>query len=127
MLKFHFKMKYQSYIEELQNPLTPLELHHIHCWLIKYESEFYNSIDESSCRKWNNCHHRNEKPFPCVCPTREDSCVFVELYYELDKIAEQEYSNNTDFIESDLLELVIITQNEPYQKINFLIQISKVE
>src|SRR5690606_3313119 len=30
----------------------------------------------------------NERPFPCVCPTRNEDCVFAEVYYELSKVAE---------------------------------------
>lgn len=124
MQKFLFRMEYLSYIEELLNISNPLELNHIHWWLMKYEAEFNNSIDKSNCRKWDKWFKRNEKPFPCVCSTRENDCVFIDLYYELNKITKQEYSSNTEFIEDNLLELVITTQNEPYKKIKLLINLN---
>ena len=89
---------------------------------MKYETEFHNSINSSNCRKWYKWLNNQEKPFPCVCSIRENDCVFIELYYELSKITKQEYSSNTEFIETDILELVLITQNEPYKRIKFLIK-----
>lgn len=111
-----------NHIKELINIAPILSVNHIQWWLMKHESEFHNSINSSSCRKWDKWLIRNEKPFPCACSSRENDCVFIELYYELSKITKQEYSGNTEFIETSILELVLITQNEPYKRIKFLIK-----
>lgn len=116
------KLKFHPYIQELQDIAPILNMEHIIAWLGEHKNYYRFSISESSCRKWSKWIENNEKPFPCVCSIREEDCVFIELYYELNKITKQEYSS-TEFITSDLIELVLITQNEPYKKMKFLIQI----
>ena len=49
-------MKYQTYIEELQNLARPLEIHHIIWWLMKYENEFYKAIADYQQRQKINCY-----------------------------------------------------------------------
>lgn len=44
--------------------------------------------DTNECRKWFRWVNSNETPFPCVCPTRNEGCIFAEVYYELSKVAE---------------------------------------
>lgn len=116
-------MKALKYIEELNETGQVLSIEHIISWLGKHENYYRFSISESSCRKWSKWIETNEKPFPCVCQIREKECVFIELFYELNKITKQEYSSNIEFITSDLIELVLVTKNEPYEKIKFLIQL----
>ncbi len=68
-----------------------LSIHHINWWLMKYEDEFYNAIPKSECRKWSKWIDDNSiHIFPCVCPTREQDCIFIELYFELLKVSELE-------------------------------------
>ncbi len=117
-------MKFIRYTNELQVIAPILNIGHIITWLGEHENYYKFLISESSCRKWSKWIEYNEKPFPCVCPVREKDCVFIELYYELSKIIKQEYSSNVEFIKSDLIELVLVIQNEPYEKIKFLIQIN---
>lgn len=86
-------MKYQTYIEELQNLSNPLELNHIIWWLMKYEDEFYKSIPTTKCKKWYKWFYKEETPLPCCCPVREEDCVFLELYYDLDKMTQEQTPN----------------------------------
>ncbi len=79
-------MNYTAYIQELQNISKPLELPHIIWWLTKYEKIFQKTVIVSDCKKWYKWFYRDEKPFPCVCPTRPEDCIFIELYYELQKL-----------------------------------------
>lgn len=87
-------MSFQITIEELINKSSVLQMEHIAWWLIKHENYFKYSISESSCRKWSKWLNKGEKPFPCVCPLREQDCVFIELYYELDKISQLHKEEN---------------------------------
>ncbi len=89
-------MKYQTYIEELQNLTNPLEIQHITWWLMKYEEEFYKALPNSNCKKWYKFYYKEERPFPCVCPVREFDCVFIELYYDLDRMIRKENPNIID-------------------------------
>lgn len=110
-----------SYLEELQNLSFPLKIYDIHMWLIKYEKRFLNVINSTSCGKWHRWFINKEQPFPCCCPIRETECLFVELYYELAKVIKGEC--NSEYITFDVIELVLITQNEPYERIKFLIKL----
>lgn len=107
-------------LEELINKSSILNPKQIQEWLFKHEGAYKQAINLSSCRKWTKWINHNEIPYPCVCPRREKACVFIELYYELDKILKQEY--DSEFITSDTTELVLVTQNKPYKKIKILIQ-----
>jgi len=75
-------MSYHN-LYELQNQSHILKIKQIQCWLIKFENEFYNAINLSTCRKWSKWLNSNEKPFPCACATRVQDCIFIETYYEL--------------------------------------------
>lgn len=92
-------MKYQSYIEELQNLSNPLELNHIVWWIMKYEDEFYKALPISNCKKWHKWFYKDEKPFPCCCSIKEKDCLFIEFYHNLKNLFEEEepdlfYVNN---------------------------------
>ncbi len=74
-----------DFIIEFQNKtLKPYySIHHINWWLMKYEEEFYNAIPKSECRKWSKWVDDNSiHVFPCVCPTREQDCVFIEAFHK---------------------------------------------
>ena len=79
-------MNYKAYIQELQNSFQPLELPQIFCWLRKYEKIYQKAVIKSNCRKWHKWSYKGEKPFPCVCPSGDEDCVFIETYYELAKL-----------------------------------------
>lgn len=86
-------MKYQTYIEELQNLSNPLELNHIIWWLMKYEDEFYKALPITNCKKWYKVFYKDEKPLPCCCLIKEQDCVFLELYYDLERMTQEQTPN----------------------------------
>lgn len=86
-------MKHQSYIEELQNLTNPLEIQHIIWWLMKYEKEFYKALPITNCKKWYKWFYKEEKPFPCCCPVKEQDCLFIELYYDLERMTQETNPN----------------------------------
>lgn len=50
---------------------------------------FHFLINESSCRKWSKwVEDKSTHIYPCVCPIREQECIFIEAYYELEKVIE---------------------------------------
>jgi hypothetical protein len=73
---------------ELQNKSHILNIQQIQCWLIKFENEFHNAINDCDCRKWNKWLDNNENPFPCACSTRMQDCIFIEAYYKLNNAFE---------------------------------------
>lgn len=75
-------MRYQTYIRELVILSPILDIEHVQLWLIKYEQEFKSAISYSSCRKWSKWMNNKEKPYPCVCNTRVQDCIFIEAYYK---------------------------------------------
>ena len=79
--------KYQNHIAELNNEGPILKVQHIKSWLFEYENYFKFLIGETGCRKWSKwLEDKSTHIFPCVCKIREESCVFIETYYELEKI-----------------------------------------
>lgn len=86
-------MKYQTYIEELQNLSNPLDLNHFIWWLIKYEDEFYKAIPTTNCKKWYKLFYQEKTPLPCCCPVKEHDCVFLELYYDLERMTQEQTPN----------------------------------
>lgn len=64
-----------------------LEIEQITTWLDEYENYFYFLINETNCRKWSRwLEDKTSHVLPCCCPKREEDCIFVELYYELNKL-----------------------------------------
>ncbi len=54
-------------------------------WLIENENYFNFSVNETKCEKWEEWKEdRSTHIYPCVCPTREQHCVFIETYYKFD-------------------------------------------
>lgn len=83
-------MKYQSYIEELQNFLYTIEEHHIVWWLNKYKNEFYITCQNTNCGKWQKYINNNEMPYPCCCQIKDKDCIFLELYYNLESLVKED-------------------------------------
>ena len=78
-----------SYIDELiQLSKGNLRICRMNWWLLKYEDQFRQAIDETTCKKWQRWFYNEEHPFPCVCPRREKLCVFIDLYRELDRLTQ---------------------------------------
>ena len=78
-----------SYIDELlQLSKGNLRICRMNWWLLKYEDQFKQAIDETTCKKWQKWFYNEEHPFPCVCPKREKLCVFIDLYRELDRLTQ---------------------------------------
>jgi hypothetical protein len=90
---------YKTYIEELLNLDSELTVNQIQLWLKKYRDECLKAVDFTECRKWARYLRTGERPFPCVCETRVEECIFIELYIEL---------NNA---------LKLILQDEVYKKV----------
>jgi hypothetical protein len=47
------------------------------------EEAAYSISNSSECGKWNKWLLNNEIPYPCVCSTRNDGCIFMQVYHEL--------------------------------------------
>lgn len=78
---------YEKYLEVLVKDNPTLKISTIKNWLEEYENYFKFLIGETSCRKWSKwLEDKSIHIFPCVCKLREESCVFIETYYELEKI-----------------------------------------
>lgn len=140
-------------LHERQNQSHILNIKDIKYWLIKFENEFHNAINDSDCRKWKKWLDNTEKPFPCVCSTRAQDCIFIEIYYKLnialDLYKQQEYFIDLvakyQAIKINKAELKVLTSNlnalglnlsfdskivislnpEPYQKI--ILQLNEKE
>ena len=66
-----------------------LEVNSIKTWLADNQNYFHFLINESSCRKWSKwVEDKSTHIYPCVCPIREQECIFIEAYYELEKVIE---------------------------------------
>lgn len=79
----------QSYIEELKLlSKGNLRICRMNWWLLKYEDEFKKAINLTGCKKWRRWFYEEERPYPCVCPKRENLCVFIDLYRELDRLTQ---------------------------------------
>lgn len=76
----------QNKIQELPSNQN-LEIEQITTWLDEYENYFYFLINETNCRKWSRWQDdKTSHILPCCCPKREEDCIFIELYYELNKL-----------------------------------------
>lgn len=67
----------------------PKEVKYIKNWLADNQNYFHFLINESNCRKWSKwVEDKSTHIYPCVCPIREQECIFIEAYYELEKVIE---------------------------------------
>lgn len=56
-------------------------------WLRLNQHKLSLSIEKSSCYKWTRWQADNSiHVFPCVCRTRNEECIFAEIYYEVWKV-----------------------------------------
>lgn len=79
-------MKINTYIEELQELARGnLKICRMNWWLLKYENEFITAINSSTCNKWKKWYYDGEIPSTCLCPKKNNMCVFIDLYRELDR------------------------------------------
>lgn len=79
----------QSYIEELKLlSKGNLRICRMNWWLLKYEEEFKKAINLTNCKKWKKWFYDEVRPYPCVCPKRENLCAFIDLYRELDRLTQ---------------------------------------
>ena len=79
----------QNYIDELKLLAKGnLRICRMNWWLLKYEDEFKEAINLTSCKKWSRWFYGGEHPYPCVCPKRDNLCVFIDLYRELDRLTQ---------------------------------------
>lgn len=71
-------------IDDLILKSDSLDIKYVKSWLVKYDDYFRFLISESKCRKWSKwLNDKNTFIFPCVCPIREQDCIFIETYYKL--------------------------------------------
>jgi hypothetical protein len=52
-------------------------------FLIVNKEEAHIISSSNECGKWSKWLNNNENPYPCVCPTRNDGCIFMQVYHEL--------------------------------------------
>lgn len=86
--------EYESYIHELENLSTLLDLYYIKYWLFKYEEIYKEALFKSKCGKWLRLILIKEQPYPCCCPLKEIDCLFIELYYNLKKLIKADYPDS---------------------------------
>lgn len=83
-------MSNKEYFKELVSvDSKTVSIHRINSWLIKYKDEFDDAISKSNCGKWSKWVRDNSiHVFPCACPSREQDCIFIEMYFKLLKVIE---------------------------------------
>jgi hypothetical protein len=64
-----------------------MNLEEINSFLNEQKNHFLEVVQTNECRKWSKWVARNETPFPCVCPVRNEECIFAETYYKLSQVA----------------------------------------
>lgn len=86
-----------SKIYELQKN-QPLKVKQIKTWLVENENYVNFLISETNCRKWVEwLQEKSTHIYPCICSNREQNCIFIETYYQLDRVIKlhqkEEYFN----------------------------------
>jgi hypothetical protein len=79
-------------------------------WLKMNRDAFIEVSRNNECRKWFRWVNSNETPFPCVCTTRNEECIFAEVYYELSKVSE--ISNFESTCEEAILDFQAIKNDD---------------
>lgn len=82
-----------NYIQELEN-LSSLDLYYVRYWLYRYEKVYEEILLKSKCGKWSRLVLINEEPYPCCCSVKEKNCLFVELYYNLNRLIVADYPDS---------------------------------
>ena len=112
-------------ISELQNN-QPLKSEFINYWLKENTTNFYRAVEKTECHKWKKWQRDNSIfVLPCVCPTRNNECVFIETYKELEKHVQ---TVKTDNFYKNLLEQyskIQQNQNAVFEWINHIEQYGK--
>lgn len=61
-----------------------LDIIDIQEWLKLNQHKLSLAIEKSSCYKWTRWQADNSiHVFPCVCRTRNEECIFAEIYYRV--------------------------------------------
>lgn len=55
----------------------------LHNWITQRTDQVQERSLNTDCLKWKKWIQNDEIPFPCVCSTRNEECIFMETYYEL--------------------------------------------
>ena len=64
-----------------------LSISEIKSWLIDNSEKIKLDISNSKCNKWENwLEDKSTHIYPCVCSKREQDCIFMETYYQLDRV-----------------------------------------
>lgn len=64
-----------------------LNISEIKSWLTDNSEKIKLDISNSKCNKWENwLEDKSTHIYPCVCSKREQNCIFIETYYQLDRI-----------------------------------------
>lgn len=64
-----------------------LSISEIKSWLTDNSEKVKLDISNSKCKKWENwLEDKSTHIYPCVCSNREQDCIFIETYYQLDRV-----------------------------------------
>ena len=64
-----------------------LNISEIKSWLTDNSEKIKLDISNSKCNKWENwLEDKSTHIYPCVCSKREQDCIFIETYYQLDRV-----------------------------------------
>ena len=105
------------FLDDFQNPLSLFDV----VEFLRRENKSFKEISKTNdCRKWSKWIACNERPFPCVCPTRNEDCIFAEVYYELDKVSK--ISNFEKECEEAILDFYSIKEDDDILLLDWLKQ-----
>ena len=64
-----------------------LNINEIKSWLTDNLEKVKLDISNSKCNKWENwLEDKSTHIYPCICSNREQDCIFIETYYQLDRV-----------------------------------------
>ncbi|MCZ8091367.1 hypothetical protein [Flavobacterium sp.] len=64
-----------------------LSISEIKSWLTDNSEKIKLDISNSKCNKWENwLEDKSTHIYPCVCSKREQDCILIETYYQLDRV-----------------------------------------
>lgn len=64
-----------------------LSISEIKSWLTDNSEKIKLDISNSKCNKWENWFEdKSTHIYPCICSKREQNCIFIETYYQLDRV-----------------------------------------
>src|SRR5690554_2839664 len=97
-----------------------IKLQEVSVFLDEFRKSFNEVANTNECRKWSKWVARNETPFPCACPTRNEDCIFAEVYYELSKV--DKISSFEGACEEAILDFYSIKLNDDFLLLDWLKQ-----